>query len=49
MIALATILKAATVEPIAPTQPRPIHQITLRSAQPIRLRLRPRQPLNPHP
>ena len=49
MIALATILKAATVEPIAPTEPRPVHQITLRSAQPIRLRLRPRQPLNPRP
>jgi cytochrome P450 len=42
MIALATILKAAEVEPIAPAEPRPVHQITLRSARPIRLRLRAR-------
>jgi len=42
MIALATLLKAAEVEPIAPAEPRPVHQITLRSAQPIRLKLRAR-------
>lgn len=42
MIALATILKVAEVEPIAPAEPRPVHQITLRSARPIRLRLRAR-------
>lgn len=40
MIGLATILKAAEVEAIGPAEPRPVHQITLRSAQPIRLRLR---------
>jgi cytochrome P450 len=42
MIALATILKAAEVEPITDAEPRPVHQITLRSARPIRLRLRAR-------
>ena len=42
MIALATILKAAEVEPVTATEPRPVHQITLRSARPIRLRLRAR-------
>ena len=43
-IALATILRAADVEAITTVEPRPIHQITLRSARPIRLRLRPRKP-----
>jgi cytochrome P450 len=42
MIALATILKSATVEAISPIEPRPVHQITLRSRVPIRLRLRAR-------
>lgn len=42
MIALATILKAAEIEPLSPAEPRPVHQITLRSAQPIRLKLRAR-------
>lgn len=42
MIALATILKAAEVEPVTAAEPRPVHQITLRSARPIRLRLRAR-------
>jgi cytochrome P450 len=42
MIALATILRNAEVQPIAPAEPRPVHQITLRSAQPIRLKLRAR-------
>jgi len=42
MIALATILKSASVEAITPIEPRPVHQITLRSRQPIRLRLRAR-------
>ncbi|HEV2082412.1 MAG TPA: cytochrome P450 [Brevundimonas sp.] len=42
MVALATILKSADVEPIESSEPRPVHQITLRSARPIRLRLRAR-------
>ncbi|MDZ4362553.1 cytochrome P450 [Brevundimonas sp.] len=42
MIALATILKSASVEAISPIEPRPVHQITLRSRVPIRLRLRAR-------
>ena len=43
MIALAAILRAAEVEAITPVEPRPIHQITLRSRAPIRLRLRARK------
>lgn len=43
MIALATILRAAEVEAITPVEPRPTHQITLRSRQPMRLRLRARR------
>jgi cytochrome P450 len=39
-IALAAILGAADVEAITSVEPRPIHQITLRSARPIRLKLR---------
>jgi cytochrome P450 len=39
-IALAAILGAADVEAITTVEPRPIHQITLRSARPIRLKLR---------
>jgi cytochrome P450 len=42
MIALVAVLKAADVEAITPVEPRPIHQVTLRSRQPIRLRLRAR-------
>ncbi|WP_205570681.1 cytochrome P450 [Brevundimonas naejangsanensis] len=43
MIALATILRAAEVEAITPVEPRPTHQITLRSRAPMRLRLRARR------
>lgn len=43
MIALAAILRVAEVEPITPLEPRPIHQITLRSREPMRLRLRARR------
>lgn len=43
MIALAAILRAAEVEPIATAEPRPIHQVTLRSREPMRLRLRARR------
>ena len=45
MIALATILRAAEVEAITPVEPRPTHQITLRSRRPMRLRLRARKTL----
>lgn len=40
LIALATLLKAADVEAISAVEPRPTHQVTLRSRVPIRLRLR---------
>lgn len=40
IIALAEILKAAEVEAITPVEPRPIHQVTLRSSRTMRLRLR---------
>ena len=43
MIALVAILRAAEVEAITPVEPHPIHQITLRSRAPIRLRLRARK------
>lgn len=43
MIALATILRAAEVEAITPIEPRPTHQITLRSRAPMRLRMRARR------
>jgi len=43
MIALAVILRAADVEAITPIEPRPTHQITLRSRSPMRLRLRARR------
>lgn len=43
MIALVTILRAAEVEAITPIEPRPTHQITLRSRAPMRLRLRARR------
>ena len=42
MIALATILHAAEVEVVSAIEPRPTHKLTLRSRQPIRLRLRAR-------
>ncbi|MFC5372523.1 cytochrome P450 [Brevundimonas faecalis] len=42
VIALAEILKAADVEAVTPVEPRPIHQVTLRSSRPMRLRLRAR-------
>ncbi len=42
MIALATVLKVSEVEPITPVEPRPVHQITLRSRETMRLRLRAR-------
>jgi cytochrome P450 len=44
MIALATLLRAAEVEAISPVEPRPTHQVTLRSRVPIHLRLRARKP-----
>lgn len=43
MIALAVILRAAEVEAVTPVEPRPTHQITLRSRSPMRLRLRARR------
>ncbi|CAN5323322.1 cytochrome P450 [soil metagenome] len=43
MIALVAILKTADVEGITPVEPKPTHQITLRSREPIRLRLRARK------
>lgn len=39
MIALAPMLRAADVEAIRTIEPRPTHQITLRSHTPIRFRL----------
>ncbi|RYG00747.1 MAG: cytochrome P450, partial [Caulobacteraceae bacterium] len=42
MIALATILKGAEVEAVSSLEPRPVHQITLRSRRPILLKLRQR-------
>lgn len=43
IIALAEILKAAEVEAITPVEPRPVHQVTLRSQRTMRLRLRARR------
>lgn len=43
MLALAVLLRAARVEAITTIEPRPVHQITLRSRVPIRLRLRARK------
>jgi len=43
VIALAEILKAAEVEAITRDEPRPIHQVTLRSQRTLRLRLRARK------
>ncbi|CAN5332372.1 cytochrome P450 [soil metagenome] len=43
MIAMVAILRAADVEAITPVEPKPTHQITLRSREPIRLRLRARK------
>ncbi|MHC3126938.1 cytochrome P450 [Brevundimonas sp. GN22] len=43
VVALAEIMKAADVEAITPIDPRPVHQITLRSRETLRLRLRARR------
>ena len=43
MIALTAILRVAEVEPLTMAEPRPVHQITLRSREPMRLRLRARR------
>ena len=43
VIALTEILKAAEVEAITPIEPRPVHQVTLRSSRTMRLRLRARR------
>ncbi len=43
VIALAEIITAADVEAITPIEPRPIHQVTLRSRETMRLRLRARK------
>ncbi|MNW04550.1 hypothetical protein D3C71_2006570 [compost metagenome] len=43
IIALAEILKVAEVEAITPVEPRPVHQVTLRSQRTMRLRLRARR------
>ena len=43
MIALAAILRVAEVEALTTAEPRPVHQITLRSREPMRLRLRARR------
>lgn len=43
IIALAEILKVAEVEAITPIEPRPVHQVTLRSQRTMRLRLRARR------
>ena len=42
MIALAVILRSAQVEPVTREEPRPVHQITLRTSRPLLLRLRAR-------
>lgn len=42
VVALAEIMKAADVEAITPIEPVPVHQITLRSRETMRLRLRAR-------
>lgn len=49
MIALAAILRVAEVEPLTRVEPRPVHQITLRSREPMRLRLRARRRPAPSP
>lgn len=43
MIALAAILRAARIEPLTTVEHRPVHQITLRSRETMRLRLRARR------
>ncbi len=43
MIALSAVVRAAEIEPITPAEPRPIHQITLRSRETLRLRFRVRR------
>ena len=43
MIALAAILRAAQIEPLTAVEHRPVHQITLRSRDTMRLRLRARR------
>lgn len=43
IVALAEIMKAAEVEAITPIEPKPVHQITLRSERTMRLRLRARK------
>jgi cytochrome P450 len=43
VIALASILRAAEIEPVTTVEPRPVHQITLRSREAMRLRLRARR------
>lgn len=43
MIALAEIMRTADVEPVGMDEPRPVHQVTLRSQRPMRLRLRARR------
>lgn len=45
VVALAEIMKAAEVEAITPIEPKPIHQVTLRSRETMRLRLRARKGL----
>lgn len=47
MIALAAILRVAEIEPVVRDEPRPVHQITLRSREPMRLRLRARRTATP--
>lgn len=47
MIALAAILRVAEIEPLTTVEPRPVHQITLRSREPMRLRLRARRRPSP--
>jgi hypothetical protein len=42
VVALAEIMKAAEVEAITPIEPKPVHQVTLRSRETMRLRLRAR-------
>ena len=49
MIALAAILRVAEVEPLTTVEPRPVHQITLRSREPMRLRLCARRRPTPSP
>ena len=46
-VQFAAILRVAEIEPLTTVEPRPVHQITLRSREPMRLRLRARRRPSP--